>query len=101
MSVDSVAAFQEFVAQVEAQSGYSRPAAFAVGLATQALQDLQAADPGAQGGAVLDTWCPCPNLLENYGTAAILAKVPPSKARRRPGSVRSRAEATVGRVFGP
>ena len=75
MSVESVADFQELVARVEAQTGYARPAAFGVGLANQALLDPTADDPGATGGAVLDTWFPAPNCAENYGTAAVLAHI--------------------------
>lgn len=75
MGVQSVADFQKLVAEVEAGEGYSRPAAFGVGLSTLAITDTEdptAVDPGAPA---LDTWFPAPNLDENHGTAAVLAKL--------------------------
>jgi 2,3,4,5-tetrahydropyridine-2-carboxylate N-succinyltransferase len=75
MRVHSVADFTKLVAEIEAQPGYQRPAAFGVGLATFALGDLAAPARAQDGAAVLDTWFPAPNMDENFGTAAILAKV--------------------------
>jgi len=74
MGVASVEDFAKLVAEIEAVEGYRRPAAYAVGLATFALADLE--DPWTLGAnaAVLDTWFPVPNADENFGTAAILAK---------------------------
>ena len=57
-------AFQAHVAAVEGRTGYQRPAAFAVGLATI-----------APSGKVLDTAFPVVNLDENFGSAAVLAGV--------------------------
>ena len=56
--------FQARVAAVEGRTGYQRPAAFAVGLATI-----------APSGKVLDTAFPVVNLDENFGSAAVLAGV--------------------------
>jgi 2,3,4,5-tetrahydropyridine-2,6-dicarboxylate N-succinyltransferase len=72
MPVETVAQFTQLVSEIEAGAGYKRPAAFGVGLATYAIQDL--AKPGEPGGAVLDTWYPAPNCDENFGTAALLAR---------------------------
>jgi 2,3,4,5-tetrahydropyridine-2-carboxylate N-succinyltransferase len=72
MPVETVAQFTQLISEIEAGAGYKRPAAFGVGLATFALQDL--AQPTELGGAVLDTWYPAPNCDENFGTAAILAR---------------------------
>ncbi|MDH5676125.1 MAG: tetrahydrodipicolinate N-succinyltransferase N-terminal domain-containing protein [Myxococcales bacterium] len=68
-------AFSKLVAAIEAEDGYRRPAAFGLGLSTFAIADLD--DPTALGAdaPALDTWYPCPNLGENFGTAAILARV--------------------------
>jgi len=75
MSVESVADFQKLVDEVEGQDGYERPAAFALGLSTFAIADLD--DPSSIGPAApaLDTWYPAPNLGENFGTAAVLARL--------------------------
>lgn len=75
MAVDSVAQFTKLVSDIEAREGYRRPAAFGVGLATFAIADLAQPADIAPGAAVLDTWFPAPNCDENFGTAAILAKV--------------------------
>jgi 2,3,4,5-tetrahydropyridine-2-carboxylate N-succinyltransferase len=71
----TIEAFQEHVRAVEARGGYSRPAAFALGLATFSI-----ADPGkpievGSGARILDTWFPVVNCAENYGSAAVLADV--------------------------
>ena len=75
MSVESVEDFKQWVADVEAQAGYQKPAAFGLGLATLAVANV--ANPGAvaEDAAVLDTWYPTPNAAENFGTAAVLAKL--------------------------
>jgi 2,3,4,5-tetrahydropyridine-2-carboxylate N-succinyltransferase len=75
MRVESVAEFTKLVAEIEATEGYRRPAAFGLGLATFALGDLTQPAQVQSGKAVLDTWYPAPNCDENFGTAAILAKV--------------------------
>ena len=64
----TVAEFQSFVASVEARPGYQRPAAFAVGLA-------HLSSPSHGAARILDTWFPVVNLVENYGSAAVLADV--------------------------
>jgi len=58
-------AFQQLVASIEGRSGYTRPAAFAIGIATFSGV--------AQAPRILDTWYPTLNLAENAGTAAVLA----------------------------
>jgi 2,3,4,5-tetrahydropyridine-2,6-dicarboxylate N-succinyltransferase len=65
--------FTKFVQEVEARPGYQRPAAFAIGIATYAITDLNRSAEVVPGAKVLDTWYPAPNLGENYGTAAVLA----------------------------
>ena len=75
MRVENVEEFTKLVGEIEAGAGYKRPAAFALGLATYALTELD--DPAKIGAkaAVLDTWYPAPNCDENFGTAAILARM--------------------------
>jgi 2,3,4,5-tetrahydropyridine-2-carboxylate N-succinyltransferase len=75
MRVDNVADFNKLVAEIEAGAGYQRPAAFGLGLATFAIGDLQKPAEVQTGKPVLDTWYPAPNCGENFGTAAILAKI--------------------------
>lgn len=75
MGVESVADFQKLVDEVEGQDGYVRPAAFAIGLATLAIDDLDDPSTVTASCAALDTWYPAPNLGENFGTAAVLAKL--------------------------
>lgn len=75
MSTVTTADFQALVDSVESQAGYQRPAAFGIGLATLALGDLNNPSQVAPDAAILDTWFPTPNLAENFGTAAVLAKV--------------------------
>ncbi len=67
MSIKTDEDFRQVVAEVEAQPGYQRPAAFAIGIARYASSEPEA--------AVLDTWYPVVNLDENHGTAAILARI--------------------------
>jgi 2,3,4,5-tetrahydropyridine-2,6-dicarboxylate N-succinyltransferase len=75
MRVENVAEFSKLVAEIEAAPGYRRPAAFGLGLATFALTDLAHPAQIGAGAATLDTWYPAPNCDENFGTAAILAKI--------------------------
>jgi 2,3,4,5-tetrahydropyridine-2-carboxylate N-succinyltransferase len=75
MQVKDKAEFEKLVQDIEAQAGYTRPAAYGIGLATFALGPTL--EPGriVDGAAVLDTWFPAPNLGENFGTAALLARI--------------------------
>jgi 2,3,4,5-tetrahydropyridine-2-carboxylate N-succinyltransferase len=75
MRVESVEEFSRLVSEIEASEGYRRPAAFGLGLATFALEDLTQPQRVGAGSVVLDTWYPAPNHDENFGTAAILAKL--------------------------
>jgi 2,3,4,5-tetrahydropyridine-2-carboxylate N-succinyltransferase len=75
MRVENVEQFTKLVADIEAGEGYRRPAAFGLGLATFALDDKAAPSVVGRSAAVLDTWYPAPNCDENFGTAAILARV--------------------------
>jgi len=75
MRVASVEQFSQLVSEIEASDGYRRPAAFAVGLATFAIADLGRPAQVGERAVVLDTWFPAPNCDENFGTAAILARV--------------------------
>ncbi|MBA3684439.1 MAG: tetrahydrodipicolinate N-succinyltransferase N-terminal domain-containing protein [Planctomycetes bacterium] len=73
MPITTVDQFNATVKEIEGGQGYARPAAYAVGLATFAP-----ADPGKPleaGTKALDTWYPVVNLGENFGTAAVLAKI--------------------------
>jgi 2,3,4,5-tetrahydropyridine-2-carboxylate N-succinyltransferase len=83
MRIDSVEQFTKLVSEIEASEGYVRPEAFGLGLATFALTDLGAPETIAEGAAVLDTWYPAPNCNENFGTAAILAKLVGHRAGSR------------------
>ena len=56
--------FDSLVADVEAKSGYARPAAFAVGLANV-----------SRFGRVLDTYYPVTNLGEGFAAAALISKL--------------------------
>jgi 2,3,4,5-tetrahydropyridine-2-carboxylate N-succinyltransferase len=67
MSIKNDQDFRQVVAEVEAQPGYRRPAAYAIGIARFASSEPDA--------AVLDTWYPVVNRDENHGTAAILARI--------------------------
>jgi 2,3,4,5-tetrahydropyridine-2-carboxylate N-succinyltransferase len=75
MDIDSVEQFKKVVAEIEGGPGYQRPAAFGLGLATHAVGDLDRPELVVPGAAVLDTWYPAPNRDENFGAAAILAKL--------------------------
>jgi len=65
--------FQRLVGEVEAQPGYQRPAAFALGIARYAGRAEDGA-PSADA-AVLDVLYPAVNRDENHGAAAAVAKV--------------------------
>jgi 2,3,4,5-tetrahydropyridine-2-carboxylate N-succinyltransferase len=75
MRVENVEQFTKLVSDIEATPGYQRPAAFGLGLATFACLELDRPSQIGEQAAVLDTWFPAPNCDENFGTAAILAKV--------------------------
>jgi 2,3,4,5-tetrahydropyridine-2,6-dicarboxylate N-succinyltransferase len=60
----SIDDFSAHVAAIEANAGYVRPTAFALGVATI-----------APSGKVLDTSYPVVNLTENFGSAAVLAEL--------------------------
>ncbi|MDB4990798.1 MAG: dapD [Myxococcaceae bacterium] len=75
MRVESVEQFTKLVSEIEAGEGYRRPAAFAVGLATFAIVELDRPGQVGHSAAVLDTWFPAPNCDENFGTAAVLARI--------------------------
>lgn len=75
MRVENVDQFTKLVSEIEAQEGYRRPAAHAVGLATFGITDLERPGQLSPEASVLDTWYPAPNCDENFGTAAILAKL--------------------------
>jgi 2,3,4,5-tetrahydropyridine-2-carboxylate N-succinyltransferase len=61
--------FDSLVAEIESTNGYTRPAAFAVGLANV-----------SRFGRVLDSYYPCTNLAENFAAAAVLSRVVGYKA---------------------
>lgn len=75
MRIESVEQFTKLVSEIEGDAGYVRAQAYGVGLATYAIDDLAHPERLAENAAVLDTWFPAPNREENFGTAAILAKV--------------------------
>src|SRR5207247_7474131 len=66
--IETTADFTAAVSEIEAQPGYRQPAAFAVGIARYS------GDP-TSGGKVLDTYFPVVNCNENFGSAAVLAKL--------------------------
>lgn len=61
--------FKALVSRVEGQNGYSRPAVFALGLASYAIGERRP----DRGVKILDTYFPLANLHENFGSAAVLA----------------------------
>ncbi len=63
--------FSAAVKGFEQRPGYQKPAAFAVGIATFGIDPSGALD----NGKVLDTYYPVVSLNENYGSAALLAKI--------------------------
>jgi 2,3,4,5-tetrahydropyridine-2,6-dicarboxylate N-succinyltransferase len=67
-------AFHALVKSVEAQPGYRRPEAFAIGIASFSLPDINRPGELLMGAKTLDTYFPVVNMLENFGTAALLAK---------------------------
>jgi 2,3,4,5-tetrahydropyridine-2-carboxylate N-succinyltransferase len=62
--------FYAAVKDFEQRPGYKKPAAFAVGIATFGVDAA-----GKDNGKVLDTYYPVVSLNENYGSAALLAKI--------------------------
>jgi 2,3,4,5-tetrahydropyridine-2-carboxylate N-succinyltransferase len=66
-TISTDAEFRQYVADVEAQAGYQKPAAFALGVARYA--------GSADDADLLDVYYPVVNKGENYGTAAVLARV--------------------------
>ncbi|MBI3970806.1 MAG: tetrahydrodipicolinate N-succinyltransferase N-terminal domain-containing protein [Chloroflexi bacterium] len=74
-SVTTPEEFRSFVESVERQAGYRRPAAFAVGLASFGPVDDSRPGSLLPGARALDTYFPVVNLEENYGSAAVLAKI--------------------------
>ncbi len=64
MRIQTQIAFRQFVTEFEEQPGYKRPRAFGIGFVTV-----------DSNGAYLDALYPMPNHRENYGTAAVFAKV--------------------------
>jgi 2,3,4,5-tetrahydropyridine-2-carboxylate N-succinyltransferase len=75
MRIESVEQFAKFVSEIEARSGYTRPQAFGVGLATFQIGSLEEHTTIGDDATVLDTWYPAPNREENFGTAAVLANL--------------------------
>ena len=59
--------YRALIAEIEAEDGYEAPGAFAVGVATVAVND--------DGEKVLDTYFPVVNAGEAPGVAAVLSKV--------------------------
>ncbi|HYE06738.1 MAG TPA: tetrahydrodipicolinate N-succinyltransferase N-terminal domain-containing protein [Planctomycetota bacterium] len=68
-------AFNDLVRRAEAQPGYRRPAAFAVGLATYAITDHDKPWLRPSSAKLLDAWYPVVNHGENFGSAAVLAAI--------------------------
>lgn len=73
MGIESAEAFQQRVAEIEAEPGYQSPVAFGIGLAHLGMTAPTRLDPKDDSGAILDTWYPTVNLQENLKTAAVLA----------------------------
>jgi 2,3,4,5-tetrahydropyridine-2-carboxylate N-succinyltransferase len=71
--ISTIADLDAFVESVEAQPGYRWPAAWAIGLASFGIADLQRPGYVAPEAKVLDTYYPVVNLGENHRTAAVLA----------------------------
>ncbi|MHC5067838.1 MAG: tetrahydrodipicolinate N-succinyltransferase N-terminal domain-containing protein [Planctomycetota bacterium] len=87
MACANEAEFKDLVAAVEAEDGYARPAAFAIGIARYSKR-AEDGSPAADA-AVLDAWYPVVNRDEAFGSAAVLAKV----AGHRGGSATYRLDA--------
>lgn len=64
MAVGNLAEFKHFIEEVEKDPHYQRPLAFGIGIATM-----------GRNKSLLDSYYPAPNFQENFGTAAVLAKV--------------------------
>ncbi len=71
----TIDAFNDLVRRAEAQPGYRRPAAFAVGLAPYAITDHDKPWLKPASAKLLDAWYPVVNHGENFGAAAVLAAV--------------------------
>lgn len=67
--------FHQLISDIEGRPGYSRPAAFGIGMATYGIADLAVPDVLTDDAPALDTWFPTPCLEESFGSAAILADV--------------------------
>lgn len=63
-SIKDKDSFKAFVASIEGKSGYQRPQAFGLGLATQ-----------SGDGDILEVFYPSPNFESNFGSAAVLAEI--------------------------
>jgi aryl-alcohol dehydrogenase-like predicted oxidoreductase/tetrahydrodipicolinate N-succinyltransferase len=72
MSVDD---FKSLVNRIEGHAEYRRPEAFAVGIASFGISDMDRSSVVGSPAKILDTWYPLANLKENFGTAAVLAAV--------------------------
>ena len=73
--IATTAQFTALVHGIEAEPGYRRPAAFAVGIAAYAITDFAKPWVIGAGAKVLDTYFPVVNLGETFGAAAVLAKI--------------------------
>jgi aryl-alcohol dehydrogenase-like predicted oxidoreductase/tetrahydrodipicolinate N-succinyltransferase len=67
--------FKALVTRIEGEDGYCRPQAFAVGIASFGISDLERSGVVGSPAKILDTWYPVANFKENYGTAAVLASL--------------------------
>ena len=64
MLVENVAEFTKIIEEIEKDPQYQRPLSFGIGIATF-----------GRNKRLLDSYFPAPNFQENFGTAAVLAKV--------------------------
>src|SRR5580658_6763171 len=67
--------FKALVTRIEGGDGYCRPQAFAVGIASFGISDLDNSGVVGSPAKILDTWYPAANVKENYGTAAVLSSI--------------------------
>jgi aryl-alcohol dehydrogenase-like predicted oxidoreductase/tetrahydrodipicolinate N-succinyltransferase len=67
--------FKALVNRIEGEDGYRRPQAFALGIASFGISDLDNSGVVGSPAKILDTWYPVANFKENYGTAAVLSEV--------------------------
>ncbi|MFW5845865.1 MAG: tetrahydrodipicolinate N-succinyltransferase N-terminal domain-containing protein [Planctomycetota bacterium] len=75
MVIDSIAAFEQHVAEIQAREGYRAPQAFGIGIATLSVHDPLAPARVHPDTQPLDTYYPVVNLDENLGAAAVLADI--------------------------